>query len=62
MNNPIETINRWKTFVNDMRTQTLNLAQILSNVGVINPVDFQVVKTLLSANLEAINNPDVIGK
>ncbi|CAF0899716.1 unnamed protein product, partial [Brachionus calyciflorus] len=59
---PEDILYEWSAFVGDIRTQTLNLIKILTNLGQIKPVDSKIVQSVLSANIETIANPDVVGK
>lgn len=59
---PSVVLGQWSAFVGDVRTKALNLVQILSNLGQIDPDEFKVIQSILSANIESIGNPEVIGK
>nr|UOU03310.1 ATP-binding cassette subfamily A1-like 3 [Brachionus rubens] len=60
--NPETILYEWSAFVGDIRQQTLSLIQILTNLGQIKPVDAKIIQSVLSANIETIANPDVVGK
>ena len=53
---------QWSAFVGDLRTKALNLVLILTNLGQIEPDDSKFIQSILSANIESIGNPEVIGK
>lgn len=52
----------WGLFISNIRAQTVNAVQILSNLGIINQADPKLIQVILSANLETLSNPDAIGK
>jgi hypothetical protein len=60
--NPVQILNEWTVFVGDLRAQTINIVQILTNIGQIKPGDSKIIQAILAANIETITNPDVIGK
>lgn len=53
---------QWNLFVADIKTQALNIVQILTKVGVIKPVDSKILLAIFSIDIETISSPDVIGK
>lgn len=59
---PLALLAEWSGFVGDVRTKTLNVVQILSNLGQVEPNESKVIQSILSANIESIGNPEVIGK
>ncbi len=60
--NADEILRQWTVFVGDQRAQVINIVQILTNIGQIKPSDSKLIQAILSANIETITNPDVIGK
>nr|QNH67915.1 ATP-binding cassette transporter subfamily A member 1-like protein X3 [Brachionus plicatilis] len=60
--NPETVLYEWSAFVGQIREQTLNIIQILTNVKLLKPVDSKIIQSVLSANIETIANPDVVGK
>jgi hypothetical protein len=60
--NADEILRQWTIFVGDQRAQIINIVQILTNIGQIKPSDSILIQAILSANIETITNPDVIGK
>ena len=60
--NADEILRQWTIFVGDQRAQVINIVQILTNIGQIKPSDSKLIQAILSANIETITNPDVIGK
>lgn len=53
---------QWKPFVSQIKSQVVGLIQILVNAGFLKPIDPKIFETVLSTNIETINNPNVIGK
>jgi hypothetical protein len=53
---------QWHWFVQTLKDQALSAIQVLTSIGLISPVDSKILVTLFSSNIEAITNPDIIGK
>jgi hypothetical protein len=54
---------QWKSFLMDMKSQTIALTNVLGSTGFINHTEMQVIKKIILAKSESLSSsPDAIRK